>query len=303
MQEVFAVIRKVATTDISVLIAGETGTGKELVARALHRLSTRRDGPFVVINCGAIPGALLESELFGHEKGAFTGAHVQRKGRIELASGGTLLLDEVGELSPPLQVKLLRFLEERRIERVGGRELINVDARVLAATNLDLKEAIKDGRFREDLYYRLGVVNMELPPLRERDGDILLLSNVLIQRYVAESKKRIVGFDRRAINAIRTYDWPGNVRELENRVKRAVIMAGGLRLTASDLELAPSYVRNGGLKEARKALEIDLVQKSLAGNKGNITQAARDLGISRPSLYELMEKLGIRSERRGGNRP
>jgi two-component system NtrC family response regulator len=295
IQEVFSSIRKVATTEVPVLIVGESGTGKELVARAIHRNSSRRECPFVVINCSAIPETLLESELFGHEKGAFTGAHIQRKGRFEMAQGGTLFLDEIGELSLALQVKLLRFLQEQKIERVGGREEIVVDARVLAASNKDLKQALKEGKFREDLYYRLSVVTVSLPPLREREGDILLLATALLQRYVHENRKKITGFTPQAIHAIETYPWPGNVRELENRIKRAVIMAEGKKVTPIDLELTSPYMKyeGRGLKEAREALEKDLIQKALAKNKGNVTKVAEELGVSRPTLYELMEKLGI----------
>jgi two-component system NtrC family response regulator len=298
IQEVFSSIRKVATTEVPVLIVGESGTGKELVAQAIHRNSSRRAYPFVVINCSAIPETLLESELFGHEKGAFTGAHIQRKGRFEMARGGTLFLDEIGELSLTLQVKLLRFLEEQKIERVGGREAIVVDARVLAATNKDLNEALKEGKFREDLYYRLGVVTLSLPPLREREGDILLLATALLHRYAHENRKKITGFTPQAIDAIKTYTWPGNVRELENRIKRAVIMAEGQKVTPVDLELDFPYSKyeSKGLKEAREAIEKDLIQKALAKNKRNITKAAEELGISRPTLYELMEKLGINKE-------
>ena len=237
MQEVFSVIRKVATTDAPVLIMGESGTGKELVARAMHRLSVRQANPFIVINCGAIPENLLESELFGHEKGAFTGAHIQRKGRFEMAEGGTLFLDEIGELPLTLQVKLLRFLQERVVERVGGREQIEVDTRVVAATNRDLKEAMKDGSFREDLYFRLGVILISLPPLREREGDVILLAKAFLERYADENRKKIKGFTDQAIDAIEQYAWPGNVRELENRIKRAVIMAEGTKITPVDLEM------------------------------------------------------------------
>jgi two-component system NtrC family response regulator len=296
MQEVFSEIRKVATTDIPVLVLGESGTGKELVAHAIHQRSSRKDRPFVVINCSAIPESLLESELFGHEKGAFTGAHIQRKGRFETAQRGTLFLDEIGELSLALQVKLLRFLQEQKIERVGGREEIFVDARVLAATNKDLKQSVQEGRFREDLYYRLGVVTVSLPPLREREGDLLLLATTLLQRYSHENKRKITGFSPQAIKAIETYHWPGNIRELENRIKRAVIMAEGSKLTPQDLELGSPYAKYKGhaLKEARESLENDLIQRALSRNKGNVTKAASELGVSRPTLYELMEKLGMK---------
>jgi two-component system NtrC family response regulator len=299
MQEVFSEIRKVATTDIPVLVLGESGTGKELVAHAIHQRSSRKDRPFVVINCSAIPESLLESELFGHEKGSFTGAHIQRKGRFETAQGGTLFLDEIGELSLALQVKLLRFLQEQKIERIGGREEIHVDARVLAASNRDLKQSVKEGGFREDLYYRLGVVTVSLPPLREREGDGLLLATILLQRYADENKRKISGFTPQAIRAIETYHWPGNIRELENRIKRAVIMTEGSNLTPQDLELVSPYAKyeGGGLREAREALEKDLIDRALAKNKGNMTKVAEELGISRPTLYELMEKLGIRNNK------
>ena len=299
IKEVFVAIRKVATTDAPVLIVGESGTGKELVARAIHRQGARNAGPFVAINCGAIPENLLESELFGHEKGSFTGAHIQRKGRIESAQCGTLFLDEIAELSLPLQVKLLRFLQEHKVERVGGRTEIPVDARVIAATNMDLKKALGEGRFREDLYYRLSVVTISVPPLRERGEDILLLAKALLQKYSAENKKKISGFGRQTITALESYRWPGNVRELENRIKRAVIMAEGQRVTPEDLELASPYAKYAGrsLKEAREAMEKGIIQRALAKNKGNVTQTATELGISRPTLHDLIEKLGIREER------
>jgi two-component system NtrC family response regulator len=298
MQDIFSVIRKVSTTDAPVLIMGESGTGKELVAHAIHRLSIRQANPFIVINCGAIPENLLESELFGHEKGAFTGAHIQRKGRFEMASGGTLFLDEIGDLPPLLQVKLLRFLQERVIERVGGREQIEVDTRMIAATNRDLKESMKQGSFREDLYFRLGVILMNLPPLRERERDVILLARAFLERYTAESKKKIKGFTNQAIEAIEQYDWPGNVRELENRIKRAVIMTTGRKITPADLEMSipESKYESMSLKEARDALEKELLVKALARNRGNMTKVAMELGISRPTLYDLMEKFGIPKE-------
>lgn len=296
MQGVFATLRKVATSDIPVLITGESGTGKELAARAIHRLSMRKDGPFVTINCGAIPENLLESELFGHEKGAFTGAHVQRNGRIEGAQGGTLFLDEIGELSPSLQVKLLRFLQEYTIMRVGGRSEIPVDVRVVAATNIDLKKAMHEGRFREDLYFRLGVVTLPIPPLREREGDIGLLANFFLQHYATEYKKKLLNLSRSTLRALEGFSWPGNVRELENRIRRAVIMTEGGQVSAQDLDLPESSgdkYAGKRLKEAREEVERELVQQAIIRNKGNMTQAAGELGISRPTLYELLEKLGI----------
>ncbi len=295
MQEVFASIRKVAATDTPVLIIGESGTGKELVAQAIHQHSQRRKGPFHVINCGAIPADLLESELFGHEKGAFTGAHTQRKGRIELAQGGTLLLDELGEFPLPLQVKLLRFLQKHQMERVGGRETLTIDARILAATNRDLHQAMRTGNFREDLYYRVGVVTIALPPLRERGEDILLIANTLLQRYTRDNRRKVTAFTKQAVIALQTYGWPGNVRELENRIRRAVIMAEGQRITPEDLELSSPYIAYEGrtLKEARETLERELIQQVLAKHRGNITRAANELGISRPTLHELLTKYNI----------
>jgi len=295
MQEVFATVRKVAGTNVPVLITGESGTGKELVAQAIHRQSLYRKGPFVVINCGAIPENLLESELFGHEKGAYTGAHMQRKGRFEMADGGTLFLDEIGELSLTLQVKLLRFLQEQVIERVGGREQIRVDVRIVAATNKDLRQAMQEGKFREDLFFRLSVVSISLPALKERDDDVLLLAHAFLQRAVKENRKKITGFTQQALEAIASYPWPGNVRELENRVKRAVIMAEGRKVKPVDLELAEPQGRFEGmtLRAAREALEREMILRVLARHKENITRASEELGISRPTLYELMEKLGI----------
>jgi two-component system NtrC family response regulator len=230
----------VAGSDLAVLIAGESGTGKELVARAVHRESARREHPFVAINCGAIPEHLLESELFGHEKGAFTGAHLQRKGRIELAQGGTLFLDEVGELPLSLQVKLLRFLQEQQVERVGGREAIAVDTRIVAATNLNLTEALERGTFRKDLFYRLSVVQLQVPPLRDRDEDPVLLAQAFLLKYGEQLNARVTGLSDEAREAIRAYPWPGNVRELENRIKRAAVMAQGATLQPGDLELSAS---------------------------------------------------------------
>jgi two-component system NtrC family response regulator len=295
MQSVFESIRKVATTDAPVLILGESGTGKEMAARAIHQLSARKNGPFVAINCSAIPETLMESELFGHEKGSFTGAHVQRKGRIEASADGTLFLDEIGEIPLLLQVKLLRFLQEQRLERVGGRQEIQVDTRVIAATNVDLKRALKDGSFREDLYYRLAVVQILLPPLRDRDGDALLLAQSFLQQFSAQNGKSDLAFTEEANRALQRHEWPGNVRELQNRVKRAVIMSTGKRLTLQDLELGqPGSARPGAsLKEARDALETEMIRNALRKHSGKISAAAIDLGISRPTLYEMMERLGV----------
>lgn len=299
MQTVFDAIQKVAVTEAPVLILGESGTGKEMASRAIHRRSARKEGPFVAINCSAIPESLLESELFGHEKGAFTGAHAQRKGRIETASGGTLFLDEIGDIPLPVQVKLLRFLQEKCIERVGGRQEIAIDTRVIAATNVDLKESMKKGTFREDLFYRLAVVQILLPPLRDRQTDIRLLAHSFLQRAAAQSSKSGITFDSEALRALNCHAWPGNVRELENRIRRAVIMAEGKRLTVKDLELAHpgAETHPTTLKEAREAVERQMVNQSLHRHNHKIAPAAAELGISRPTLYELMEKLGIAKEK------
>src|SRR5438445_3713881 len=301
MQAVFAFIRKVAGTNAPVLLLGESGTGKEMAAAAIHRRSAHKDGPFVAINCNAIPENLLESELFGHEKGAFTGAHIQRKGMIETATGGTLFLDEIGELPPAIQVKLLRFLQEHRLQRVGGRQEIQIDTRLVAATNADLKQLIDNGKFREDLYFRLAVVTIRLLPLRERGEDIVFLAREFLQRYAAQSGRTKLVFAPDALRGMSHYSWPGNVRELQNRVKRAVIMATGSRVTSKDLELAQQQdVASSSaptLKHAREEVEREMIEQALKRNSGKITSAAADLGISRQTYYEFMEKLGIGKER------
>jgi two-component system, NtrC family, response regulator len=297
MQSVFSFIRKVAGSNVPVLLLGESGTGKEMAAAAIHRRSGRKDGPFVAINCNAIPENLLESELFGHEKGAFTGAHIQRKGLLETASSGTLFLDEIGELPPAIQVKLLRFLQEQRLQRVGGRQEIQVDTRLVAATNADLKELINNGKFREDLYFRLAVVTIRLLPLRERGDDVVFLAREFLQRYGAQEERQNLVFAPDALSAVARHSWPGNVRELQNRVKRGIIMASGPRVTAKDLELDPRHAGSPSsgttLRKAREQVERDMIQQALTRHAGRITSAAADLGISRPTLYELMEKLGI----------
>ncbi len=295
MQGVFANIRKVAKTNVPVLLLGESGTGKEMAALAIHRRSLRKDGPFIAINCNAIPENLLESELFGHEKGSFTGAHTQRKGMMESAAGGTIFLDEIGELPPAVQVKLLRFLQEHRFQRVGGRQEIQIDTRIIAATNVQLKQAVADGKFREDLYFRLAVVVIKLPPLRERGDDLALLAREFLHRYAAQNGKTNLTFSPEALRAVNCHSWPGNVRELQNCVKRAVIMAEGKRITEKDLELASSGDIAGAatLKEVREGVERELIQQTLKRHLGKISSAAAELGISRPTLYELMEKLGI----------
>ncbi|MBC8096121.1 MAG: PEP-CTERM-box response regulator transcription factor [Akkermansiaceae bacterium] len=297
MQDVFSSIKKVATTDVPVLILGESGTGKEMIAQAIHQRSGRKKEPFIAINCGAIPENLLESELFGHERGAFTGAHAQRKGRIEHADKGTLFLDEVGELPLPLQVKLLRFVQEQTIERIGGRSLIQVNTRVVAATNVDLKKAMVDGRFREDLFYRLAVVSVKLPALRERSSDIPLLAKAFLRKFGKQQNRASLEFSAKAVRAVQCHNWPGNVRELENRVKRAVIMAEGRYVTPADLELQETseYIHIT-LKQARETAEREVVLSAMQRGGGKISRAAEELGISRPTLYELLEKLGIARE-------
>jgi len=288
----------VAGTNVPVLLLGESGTSKEMAAAAIHRRSARKDGSFVAINCNAIPENLLESELFGHEKGVFTGAHIQRKGLLETASGGTLFLDEIGELPLAIQVKLLRFLQDQRFQRVGGRQEIQVDTRLVAATNADLKRLIDNGKFREDLYFRLAVVTIRLLPLRERGEDVVVLAREFLQRYADQERRTKLVFAPDALRTMTHYSWPGNVRELQNRVKRAVIMANGYRVAAKDLELNGREASSARtLKQAREEVERDVIQQALKRHSGRITAAAADLGISRPTLYELMEKLSIANER------
>ena len=298
MLKVCRTVEKVAPTDVTTLLLGESGTGKELIARALHDLSARVKGPFVAINCAAIPDTLLESELFGYEKGAFTGAAKQTRGKIEYADGGTLFLDEVGDLPMTLQVKLLRFLQERIIERLGGRQEIPVEVRVVCATHQDLPELVKEGRFREDLYYRISEITIRIPPLRERDGDALLLARTFLDEYCVEHRRNLRGFAPDAVSAIESYKWPGNVRELENKVKRSVIMADGTRITAEELELADSasdVALDLNLREVREAAERAAVQRAMSLFNGNVSQAAEALGVSRPTFYDLMNKYGLKS--------
>jgi two-component system NtrC family response regulator len=302
MQEVFSTIRKVASSDASVLIQGESGTGKELVAQAIHSMSLRKGGPFVPINCGAIPENLLESELFGHEKGAFTGAHAQVQGKFEYAHKGTLLLDEIGELPAGLQVKLLRFLQEKTVQRVGGRKDIDVDTRIIAATNKDLSNEIRVNRFREDLYYRLSIVTINLPALRERTGDILLLATFFLRRVSEGFKKRVRGFSSSSVDLLESYEWPGNVRELENKIQRAVILSESSLIEPQDLGFADKPMRPRDsdpgiktLKDARGKVEREIIILAIDRHKGNIAQAAEELGISRPTLYDIMKKHGLYS--------
>jgi two-component system NtrC family response regulator len=297
MQEIFTTVRKVAATDIPVLITGESGTGKELIANAIHNLSNRKGGPFVAINCGAIPDTLLESELFGHEKGSFTGATTQRKGKLEYANGGTLFLDEIGDLLPELQVKILRFLQEKVVERVGGRQLIQVDSRVIAATNQNLEAEVKANHFREDLFFRLAVVKLALPPLRERGSDVIQLAEHLILAFSKELKMPAKKFSKQALEAIRRHNWPGNVRELQNRVKRALVLADGPTIGPKELELESPNGSSGAtaptLREAKETLEKEILANALRENNGNISKTAKALGISRPTLYDLMSRYGL----------
>ena len=289
-------IEKVAPASATVLIQGESGTGKELLARALHDLSPRRDQRFVAINCAAIPETLLETELFGYEKGAYTGAAKRTFGKFELASGGTLFLDEVGDLPMALQAKLLRFLQERVIERIGGREEIAIDVRIVCATHQSLKDHIVAGRFREDLYYRIAEIVVEIPPLRARKGDAALLAHSFVHRFAAEQRRGAMTLLPDAVAAIEGHSWPGNVRELENVIKRAVIMADGLTISAADVGLAPGDAEPAvlNLRRVREEAEKDAVLRVLGRVNGNYSKAAELLGVSRPTLYDLMHRCGLK---------
>jgi two-component system NtrC family response regulator len=296
MVRVARTIERVANTSVSVMLLGASGTGKELLAKGLHNASGRSKGAFVAINCAAIPENLLESELFGHEKGAFTGAVKTTEGKIEQAEGGTLFLDEVGDIPLPLQVKLLRFLQERTIERIGGRKSIEVDTRIVCATHQNLEAMIADGRFREDLFYRLAEIVVRIPSLAERPGDAPLLAKHFLNRFAAEMNPQVKGFAADALAAIDAWRWPGNVRELENRVKRAVIMADGKLVTATDLDLAGSGEAEElplNLKSAREATDRKIIRHALARTEGNISSTAKMLGISRPTLYDLLKQYDL----------
>jgi len=298
MLAVCRMIEKVAPTDVTALLLGESGTGKELLARALHRLSPRGENKFIAINCAAIPENLLESELFGHEKGAFTGAHKQTLGKIELANGGTLFLDEISDMPLALQAKMLRFLQERVIERVGGREEISVDVRVVCATNQSPEVMIKEGTFREDLYYRVSEITINIPPFRDREEGRLILARKLLHDHSKMQARAINGFSDDAIQAIESYSWPGNVRELENKIKGAVIMADGKMVTASDLGIAADEgaQESFNLREVRQHAESKAIRVALTKHYGNISKAAEMLGITRPTLYDLMSKYGLSAE-------
>ena len=303
MLQMFDIIRQVAPTRASVLITGDTGTGKELVAHALHNLSPRKAGPFVAVHAAALPTTLLESELFGHEKGAFTGAVERRAGRFEMADGGTIFLDEVGELEPAMQVKLLRVLEERRFERVGGNKTIEVDVRLVAATNRDLKKMVAEGKFRDDLFYRLSVVTVNLPPLRERRDDVPLLVTAFNRQYSEENNTPVRDITQEAVNVLMAYDWPGNVRELRNAVEQMVVLARGDRLTVRDI---PSTIRSGadltkisvvrpGVTMTVEEAERQLIIQSLKDTKGNRTKAAEKIGMSRRTLHRKLKEYHLES--------
>jgi len=298
MLAVCRMIEKIAPTDVTTLLLGESGTGKELLSRALHNLSPRKDKNFVAINCAAIPENLLESELFGHEKGAFTGAHKQTIGKIEVADGGTLFLDEIGDMPMPLQAKLLRFLQERVIERVGGRQEIPVDVRVVCATNQNPENLIRDSLFREDLYYRISEITINIPPFRDREEGRLILARTLLAKYCKKQKRALNGFSEDAMQAIEAYSWPGNVRELENKIKGAVIMADGKLVTAADLGLSVDGIEpeSLNLREVRQSAESKAIRVALTKSYGNISKAAELLGITRPTLYDLMNKYALSAD-------
>jgi two-component system, NtrC family, response regulator len=295
MQEVCRKVEKIAAVDVTTLLLGESGTGKEVFAKALHALSPRSAHRFIAINCAAIPENLLESELFGHEKGAFTGAHKQTPGKVEVADKGTLLLDEIGDMPAPLQAKLLRFLQERTIERVGGRREIPVDVRVICATNQDLQALIADGRFREDLYYRISEVTIRIPPLREREGCRIVMARRFLEDNAASMNKKFRGLSDDAVSAIQAHPWPGNVRELENRIRGAVAISDGPLISADDLGLQSNgkQRRIATLREVRDEAERRAVIEALAAADGNVSRAANLLGVSRPTVYDLIQKLEL----------
>lgn len=293
---IFEQIRRVATVEAPVLIRGETGVGKEMIARAIHQRSQHRGGPFVAVNCGALPETLIHAELFGYEKGAFTGAYKRKIGRIESAQNGTIFLDEIGDLPPQLQVYLLRFLEQKTIERLGGNQSLTSNARVIAATHVNLEQSVIDGTFREDLYYRLNVLSIEVPRLSERNGDIELLARFFLHKFAKEQGSSVRGFTRQAIAAMQHYDWPGNVREMINRIRRALVMSENRMITPRDLGLAESdaHVAIEPLEQVRAHAEEVAVRSCLNQSMNNVSQAAKLLGVSRVTLYRMMDKYGIR---------
>jgi two-component system NtrC family response regulator len=295
MQELARMVEKVAPTNATTLLLGESGTGKEVLAKALHNLSHRADHAFIAINCAAIPENLLESELFGYEKGAFTGASQQTKGKIEYAHKGTFFLDEIGDLPMALQAKLLRFLQERTVERLGGRKEIPVDVRIICATHQNLPDLIDEGLFRRDLYYRISEVTLHIPPLREREGDAIAIAHVLLKRFSESNNKVIKGFSQEAAQAIECYPWPGNIRELENKISRAVIMADEAIISFDDLELGAAAAETMplNLKAVREAAETLAIKRALVFSRNNVSNTAKLLGVSRPTLYMLLKKYGI----------
>jgi two-component system, NtrC family, response regulator AtoC len=299
MQQVFDVVQQVAPTRATVLITGETGTGKELVAHAIHNLSPRKNGPFIAVHAAALSSTLLESELFGHEKGAFTGAVERRSGRFELADGGTIFLDEIGEIEPAMQVKILRVLEERAFERVGGQKTVSVDVRLVAATNKDLRKLVAEGKFRDDLFYRLSVVTVDLPPLRERRGDVPLLAQAFLKQCSEENGKHVTEITQEAINILMAYDWPGNVRELRNTIEQMVVLARSERLTVRDV---PAMIRGGAdltkISVVRTGMTVEeaerqLIVQALKEMKGNRTRAAQKIGMSRRTLHRKLKKYDL----------
>jgi two-component system, NtrC family, response regulator len=303
MQELCRMVEKISPTNITTLLLGESGTGKEVLAKAIHRLSDRSNKPFVAVNCAAIPETLLESELFGYEKGAFTGAAQQTKGKIEYAHNGTFFLDEIGDLPFSLQAKLLRFLQERTIERIGGRQEIPVNVRIICATHQNLQTLIDEGKFRRDLYYRISEITINIPPLREREGDAITIANVFLKRFSELYNKKIKSFSKEAATAIESYPWPGNIRELENKIKRAVIMANDAHIGLEDMDLEQNTDASMpfNLREVKEAAETSAIKRALIYSNNNISNTAKLLGVTRPTLYVLFDKYGIQIKESSNN--